>query len=359
MPSSPKESTNKVINELLIDTVKGDCLFQIIEGNILADTCDLLVTTVYKDETSNSSGDLYQSIIKNKGLNNVIERKVIPIQEDKYIGYIHHADQSILTVHPNLIEGEYISSTDYKELVKATFSSLAALEYEGYNHKEIALPVLIRKGITNDMYLDALKWLIHFATKFLRYSEHARVIKYYIYHAEEVSVWNDRMEELLGTKGDIQPPSLNHQIYIVQQNILKCINSFSTESKIWNPHLLPIKIIVENEVSVNYSLLLIEAANLIDTITCDLYKLPGMIAKPFTLTKTYSKRRIAELKEERVIVDWYTNYILTIKKLSEHQYFDNLNKQTEEEKEAQLLFLSMLNRILSMYRNFYQDYYNL
>ena len=251
----------QIIHELTIDTANGDRQFELLYGNLLAVSTDLWVTTVYEE----NQGELFHSIKELLDLgHNFNERQMIPLTNGGYIGYIDHPDQKLLTVHLNKMEGDAINREEFQQIIQATFSAIAALTYEGHSFREISVPVIGKKGLHQKEYEGSLKWFIHYAVNYLKFSHSTEKIRYFVHLKEDVPMWDHAITHLFA-KNVMDPPNLNSFSKSTKEKIIQLIEAFP---KIDRSNIREVLDEINEEMKKNslsdYSLLLKKADVLVD-----------------------------------------------------------------------------------------------
>ncbi|MEL4024989.1 hypothetical protein [Lysinibacillus endophyticus] len=343
----------KTIHELLIDTANGDRIFELIYGNLLAIKTDLWVTTVYAE----NKGELFNSIKNLLGLgSNYYERKIVPLTNGGYIGFIDDENQKLLTVNIDKKEGSIINPSEFQEIIQATFSAVAALTYEGYTFQEISLPVIGKKGLQPQEYEGSLKWFIHYAINYLKFSHSTKKIKYFIHIKEDVPYWNEAITQLF-TKNVMDPPNSKQFSATIKDEIVTLIDTFPKISRLFVKEILDVlRQELSKHDSLNYTLLLNKADELVDCILKDLYKLDGIVCSMPMPTYRLSREHLMELQEAELIPDGFFNYFITIRNLKNIRYFQT-DIDIERHADETVLFLLLLQRIISFYQEFYRKFY--
>ncbi|MBO1514349.1 hypothetical protein [Metabacillus bambusae] len=341
----------KIIQQLILDTRNGDRYFELLYGDLLSANTDLLVTTVY----NSNDGELFNSIKKQLNLVEYAERKIIPLDNGGFIGFIQHPMQHILTVHLNRLEGSVIGNEEFNQIIQSTFSAMAALVYEGYSFKEISLPVIGKKGLDPNEYKGSLQTLIHNAVKYLKYTDTTKTIKYYVNVEEDVPFWESAMNTLF-PRNHVNQPNTKEMISNTKVKIVSLIDSFPyTDRTVLKNILIEISKELIKDTQTNYNHLLIKADELVNLLLKDLYKLPEVSIPSSISTFRLTNQEVASLQRQKPISDWYFNYLIMIRQLKDRNYFrsSDLSKNMDEI----ILFLSILHRVLTLYSDFFKQFY--
>lgn len=343
----------QVIHELTIDTANGDRQFELVYGNLLAVWTDLWVTTVYEE----NQGELFHSIKELLGIHHdVHERQIIPLRNGGYIGFIDHPKQKLVTVHLHKREGSAIHREEFEHIIQATFSAIAVLTYEGYFFREISIPVIGKKGLHQKEYESSLKWFIHSAVNYLKFSSSTEKIKYYVHIKEDVPMWDQAITQLFA-KNVMNPPNITLFSISLRGKIIELIESFPNIDR---PSIKEVLDAINEEIKNNdlldYSLLLKRADVLVDYLLKDLYKLGGISCPRSIPNYRLSHKQVAYLQKEEPIPDSFFNYLITIRILKDKQYFQT-GTRVESDSDEKVLFLLFLQRILTFYQDFYKEFY--
>jgi hypothetical protein len=340
---------NTIVHDITIDSAHGDLHFQLIYGDMMAAASDLLVTTVYED----GEGELFSAVKRKLALEGSVEvRKVLPLLPRGSIGFIDNPEQKILTVHLDKKEGAAIGSEEFKTIIKATFSAIAALTFEGHLFKDISIPVIGKKGLKQGDYEGALKWFIHYAVDFLKYANSTRKIKYFVHLEEDVPFWDQAITRIFLNNG-LEAPDLHLFVENSKDRILELVSAFPT---IERPRLKQAFVEIEAELkkrAPDYIQLLNNADVITDMIFKDLSKIDG-ISCPESINRfrLYS-RDVFELQREEPVSDWVFTYFLSIRALHDKNYFGSDEASTGEK----LHFLLLLQRTIDFYQGFYKQFY--
>lgn len=354
MGESKSEIQNQIIQEQTIDTVNGNSKFSLIYGDMLQVHTDLWVTTVYAE----NKGELFQSIQKSLLLSeDTQERKIIPLRNGGHIGFINHSSQKLLTVNLNMTEGNPINQRDFNQMIQATFAGLAALVYEGYRFDVISIPVIGKKGIHLKEYEDSLKSLIHYAVNYLKYATPSTTINYYVLEKEELPFWDNAMSNIF-SRNVLDPPNLNVFYRNISSKILETIDGFPVVQRTNVARLLDeIKWELENYPIPNYSLMMVKTDQLVDIIFKDLYKIDGIKVPRTNLSYRVTYKEINDLQKMEPIPNWIFTYLVSVRNLKDTNYFQSTTNSRSHSDES-ILFLRMLLKILSFFRDFCHHFYS-
>lgn len=332
------------IIQLSVDTVHGDRYLELIYGNLLYYHTDLWVTTVYLGK----GGGLFQSIYELLGLGtDFSERRLIPIENGSYIGFIDHPVQKVLTLHLNKVEGDKISSDEFKKIISATFAAIAALIYEGFHFEEISIPVIGKKGLNQDVYEGSLNWFIHDAVNFIKFSELTKTIKFFVLDETDVSLWKNTFKHLF---------ERNHEgkidMYLFQKNIesqiITMIDSFSgTIPNKVRKVLQDIKNMIKSN---DYYGLTNKVNELINLLLIEVYI--KSMNETYTSEKWLTFDVKSDLKDKIQMSNWFFSYLSMIHYLKVDRYF--ASRDNCDENSTTILVL-ILKRVLTFYLKFVNE----
>ncbi|MEN3768982.1 DUF4145 domain-containing protein [Priestia megaterium] len=348
-----KTQPNKILKKILLETGQEDRSFLLLHGDLLQDEGDVVIITIH-DNADQSQGDLYEAVKKKYGIDLWEERKIYLLEGGGWIGEVKidygdsHHKPIILTLHTGLPEGTVFEMETYEKYVKGTFAALAALEFEGANFRDVALPVLIRKGLENN-YEEAIQFLIKYATSWLKKSFHLKAIKYYIYHSEDAGKWDNAMEKVLSrTYVSYQKSGIIHQL---RREIIIVIDTFKKEKGLDYHLLLALRKSLSTqdkglskEVGINARTL----AEVIVKYLCE--KEPSIGRRP----KEDLSRTIQFLKEEKIISELLSQYLHALRSFGNFMAHTDRNNEykysiSHIQEDDELFFLSTLLRTLRYY----------
>lgn len=227
---------NKLINQVLVESPAGNKAFNLILGDILQDDGQLTILNVYEDETG-IVGDFSVQVLAQQ-------------QNERVIGYLHdggritfvEAPKCIITIYVKKNEHEAITEEEYAQYIQAIFSAIMHVELIGYTCQTIALPVLFRKAI-KAIHAEAIHVLIKQAERWLEKSLHTTSIRYYVYLPQDMEMWNQALNQVLGRAfidvseaGDLQQ---------IRRLLLIEMERFSQYHPIYHDTLLPLKSALE------------------------------------------------------------------------------------------------------------------
>ena len=92
------------------------------------------------------------------------------------------------------------------------------------------------------------------------------------------------------------------------------------------------------------------------TLLKDLYKLSGITCQSSITNYRLSHKQVTDLQKEEPIPDWFFNYLLTIRTLKDKHYFQSAARIKADSDET-VLFLLLLQRVLTFYQDFYKEFY--
>jgi hypothetical protein len=320
----------RLLKEFKIETKGRSKTLAICHGNILEDQSDVVGVPVYDHEKSKS--DIYRDF-QAKGdthLHYSPERKVLVDRENGWTGISISQDEQphILYIYSFGKEGDHIQLATLRSLLKMTFATVTSIIYEGNEIQTIALPVLFRKGITQSDYKNYIHLFISESAKFLRKNPSIHSLKIYIWHANDAENWLQVLNEKLqlSTEQEVS----DQQIEVLKKEIVSLLQKPHLNRLL--PEWLPKKARYHFTKRDGDIQQLASYGNKIVNYIAD-----GLVQLPLELP-TYIKYgnpigKILNLSGKRILVEWFANYMLSVKtfkksieghhpsKLDEYMYF--------------------------------------
>ncbi|MBO1514350.1 DUF4145 domain-containing protein [Metabacillus bambusae] len=234
---------NTLRNRVIIETNHGERSFFLVEGDLLLDDGNLMVVNSYENEYGETTGDFVDLLNIHFDVDFIKEKPVFFLENGGYISLVETLTNKgldkrmILILHSKLEEGKAINRSIYESLIKGLFSALTSLELTGYKFESVSFPVLLRKGL-NGIYNEAAEVLIKYAVEWLKKSIHTNTIRYYVFHHDEVELWNKAIEYSLGRSIVY---AKENEINILRYYILGLIYSFPKEESVYHDTLIPLQ----------------------------------------------------------------------------------------------------------------------
>ncbi|PFK46554.1 hypothetical protein COI93_04320 [Bacillus cereus] len=350
-----KKVPNKILKKLLLDTVHGDRSFLLLQGDLLQDEGDVIVITIH-DQGDSPQGDLYDLVKEKFDIDHWHEKEIYFLGDHGWIGEVHYEHREgrhnpvILTLHTGLPEGTIFEITAYEKYVKGTFAALAALEFEGRSFRELALPVLIRKGLEEN-YEEAIQCLIKHATSWLKSSKCSETIKYYIHKPEDAMKWEESMESVLSrTYVSYSKAGIVDQL---RKEVLTVIDTYKKEEYLWREVLSPLRnslSMQKDRISPDTKRVARSLAEVIVKLICEKQGIP------FHLQASNLTSTIETLKRSDIIPELAAQYLHVLRTFgNKKSHIDNSDQfkypiRTLGE-DDEILLLSTILRSLRYYAN--------
>ncbi|WP_322551844.1 hypothetical protein AAB109_05830 [Priestia megaterium] len=354
-----RTQSNKILKKILLETGQDDRSFLLLHGDLLQDEGDVIIITIH-DNADQSQGELYEAVKQKYGIDLWEERRIYFLEGGGWIGEVKidnedsHHKPIILTLHTGLPEGTVFEIETYEKYVKGTFAALAALEFEGVNFRDVALPVLIRKGLENN-YEEAIQLLIKYATSWLKKSLHLKTIKYYIYHSEDAVKWDSAMEKVLSrTYVSYQKAGIIQQL---RREIIMVIDTFKKEKDLDYDLLWSLRESISRNSEGISKEVGINARTLAEVIVKNLCeKEPSIGRRP----KEDLSRTIQFLKEEKIISELLSQYLHSLRSFGNFMAHMDRNSEykysiSHIQEDDKLFFMTTLLRTLRYYARILKD----
>lgn len=183
-----------IVNTCNIDTIYGNRTINLIRGNVFERNSDIIVFST-KFENKILHGRVYDDLDKNY-------RKQLKNKED-YSTIINNVHVKFWSNKNSNIMMSIISDTKVEEEIdvfnknnRALFSSIRALEFNGYNFRSISINAI--DEIIHDNYNEYIKILLNLSIKYLKESKNTEIVNLYMLEDEDEQKWSDAFEKNLG-----------------------------------------------------------------------------------------------------------------------------------------------------------------
>lgn len=179
-----------LINEVIIDSMRGEKTFCLVQQDLFTGQHDLTVLNVYGKDRE-IVGDFAEYV------RTLTNGRVLSVLDDGEKIVYYEAPNKVLVIFGKDDENAAISPEKYAASIQALFAAVWRLEMEGVHFETMALPVIFRKAIAT-IHPYAIEQLIEKASKWLEKSFYTQSIKYYIYLEQDAAAWNEAMNTALG-----------------------------------------------------------------------------------------------------------------------------------------------------------------
>jgi hypothetical protein len=188
------------INTVSVETPHGFRTFELHHADILAMPADLVVISTHPRLGDPPTGKILRAL--HDRFQFVVEAMPIWIRFEEGIcacrqeGNASVPFRHLLTMRIAENRKQSDPQEFYDRAIRATFASVAALEFLGHPLSTIALPVLSGQRIIG--YDAAVRSLLRYAFLWLRKSSSTELIRYFVHDAEQLQAWDDAMNVCLG-----------------------------------------------------------------------------------------------------------------------------------------------------------------
>lgn len=300
----------RILTEFKIETKERSKTLSIYHGSIIEDQSDVVGVPVYDYEGNKS--DIYRDFQAQGGthLHYSPERKVLVDPENGWTGVATSQDEQphILYIHSLSKEGDQIQLTKLRSLLKMTFATITSLLYEGNKIQTVALPVLFRKGITQSDYKNFIHLFIYESSKFLRKNPSIYSLNIYIWHAVDTENWLQVLNEKLqlSTEQEVS----DQQIELLKEDIVSLLQKPYLTNVL--PEWLRKKARYQfTKKEADIKQIANMGNNMINFIVNGIFLL--QLELPAYLKSSNPFSKILALSSKRILVEWYANYLVTIK----------------------------------------------
>jgi hypothetical protein len=300
----------RLLKEFKIETKNRSKTLSIYHGNILEDQSDVVGVPVYDHEESKS--DLYREFQAQRGshLHYSPARKVLVDPENGWTGVSTSQDEQphILYIHSISKDGDPIQLTKLRSLLKMTFATITSFLFEGNEIQTVALPVLFRKGITQSDYKHYIHLFISESSKFLRKNPSIYSLNIYIWHAEDAENWLQVLNEKLqlSTEQEVS----DQQIDVLKKEIVSLLQKPYLKGML--PEWLSKKARYHfTKKDADIQQLANYGSKIVHYLVDGLVQLP--IGLPDYVKYGNHMGKIFGLSSKRIIVEWFANYMLSVK----------------------------------------------
>lgn len=150
----------------------------------------------------------------------------------------------------------------------------------------------------------------------------------------------------------MDPPNSKQFSATIKDEIVTLIDTFPKISRLFVKEILDVlRQELSKHDSLNYTLLLNKADELVDCILKDLYKLDGIVCSMPMPTYRLSREHLMELQEAELIPDGFFNYFITIRNLKNIRYFQT-DIDIERHADETVLFYSYYKELFHFIRSF-------
>ena len=192
-----------VLNVVSVDTKRGYKLIQLCHGNVVDIKSGLLVLSTSNKPEATPSGLLVSHLKHRYNFICSKERPLLHFSPTEWSTVQEGTDDTPFRHLLQLCVGGSINEeslqTYIKRVAQGLFASVSALEILGIPTHTISLPVLQAHKISDETgYRVIIEALIRESISWLKRSESTDVINLCVYFGDELHIWSDAMDRVLG-----------------------------------------------------------------------------------------------------------------------------------------------------------------
>ena len=300
-PSIPFQ--NKVINEVSIETNDGYKSFELVHGNIITIDSDLLVVSTNAQKDKPLTGPLIGLLKKEDIVIN--SQKVLYVASHEKIWTCFQTSSTrknlnaILTLRMNQSENIEKEKSFFDDSIKCIFSSLSALEYQGYKFSEISLPVI---GNTTD-YNSTIESLVRNSILWLKKSSFTKKIIFVVYDHSDLLIWDEALDKIMGRSYSAPGNSLSLEGII--KEVVHLLHQL-TESKL-HTATIPLLHALEKNENVCIENICVFGRKLCELMCLELLKKHDLNIHPMLMNN------IETLQQSKIIAPWISSYMHSLR----------------------------------------------
>lgn len=193
----------QVVNAVSVDTNRGYKIIQLCHANVVDIKSDILVLTAQNTPDTKPSGFIISKLKHISQFTSAFKKNLLQFSDTEWTniqdGNQHTKFQYLLTLRVGgPIDSEPLVSY-MNRIINGLFASIASLEFLGTQVHSITMPVLQAHRVREkEDYKSIVDNLIQQSVRWIKTSESTNLINLCVYYGDEIKIWNDALNEILG-----------------------------------------------------------------------------------------------------------------------------------------------------------------